>query len=104
MSEWSPYQTGRTIGTVGSESGRIILDEEHPGGARITIECLDQGSPFSITCGIHGYMVLTRYFYGEDEARQQCIAMKEALSLLLSRSPDDPDESDLFGEFVDRFP
>gem|GEM_PF-5289853 len=35
---WSEVDNGETIGTIGSESGEIIKDEDHSKGARLTIE------------------------------------------------------------------
>ena len=49
LGEWRPFESGSSIGATGSEGGKILLDEEHDAGARITLE---QGPkiPFSITC------------------------------------------------------
>jgi hypothetical protein len=49
---WGPAGGATTIGTIGSEGGVIVRDEEHPDGARITLEAV-QGRPYSfaITCG-----------------------------------------------------
>lgn len=111
-SPWYPFDGGASIGQEGSERGRIIRDEEHVYGSRITLErdCL---SPFSITCGIYGWMFHTRFFGDEDEAQAEFDQMKAGLHLILVAIPlqSDPDDhdrlvrvSEMIGEFVERFP
>ena len=65
--EWYPCDDGDTLGETGTDGGVIVRDEEHPYGARITLE---QGgfAAFSITCGIYGWMVHTRFFSARAEA------------------------------------
>lgn len=48
---WYSFDEGRSIGLRGTEEGVIIRDDEHPEGARITLE-RDGRTPFAITCGI----------------------------------------------------
>jgi hypothetical protein len=108
MDDWKPFNEGRTIGTIGSERGTILLDDEHSGGARITIEEGGHIAPFSITCGIYGWMVHTRFFATEVEARRECAEMKPALSALITTLGRVANGSEELGEscssFVDRFP
>ena len=56
---WVAVENGATIGTLGSEGGVIERDEEHADGARITIEQGGTIAPYSITCGIYGWMFHT---------------------------------------------
>ena len=35
---WEPTDNGKTIGTKGSAEGKIVMDEEHTDGARVTLE------------------------------------------------------------------
>jgi len=43
---WSRFDRGVTIGAGGSETGTILVDEEHPLGGRITIErCVTEELP-----------------------------------------------------------
>lgn len=95
---WHPYRNVATIGTTGSEGGRIHADLEHPGGARITIE---QGgsAPWSITCGIYGGMVHTRWFGDRAVAEAEFHRMQPALEELLAAG-DDAD----YDAFIERFP
>ncbi|MCP3856235.1 MAG: hypothetical protein GY745_13965 [Actinomycetia bacterium] len=76
----------------------IVLDEEHVDGARITPE-RDAHAPWSITCGVYGWMVHTRFFSSQDEAAAELERMREGLEILLSSG----DES-RFSEFVAQFP
>jgi hypothetical protein len=110
LGEWHPFERGSSIGTAGSEGGEILLDEEHDAGARITLE-QGQQRPFSITCGIYGTMVHTRYFATEDEAHADFQTMKQGLKAILALLPasDDPTPSFELASrecerFVDRFP
>ena len=93
---------GATIGQAGSENGVILLDEEHPYGARITLEEGGSFGPFSITCGVYGVMVHTRFFGGEAEGRQAYEAMKPGLaSIVEGEAVDAPDAA---SAFVNQFP
>jgi hypothetical protein len=112
MDSWRPFEDGRSLGSLGSENGTILLDEEHADGARITIESGGRIAPFSITCGVYGWMVHTRFFSTESEARHACDEMKVGLAELLhrlDRSDLDEDEALKLGggacaDFVERFP
>ncbi len=66
--DWRPFNDGVTIGTEGSESGTIVRDQEHPLGARLTLERWGQTAPLAITCGVYGWMVHTRFFASEAKA------------------------------------
>ena len=77
---WSTYINENGLPDVtGSDGGIIIADEEHGLGARIALERDKSFSSFSITCGIYGSMVHTRYFGHLDEAKSAYEAMKPAL-------------------------
>jgi hypothetical protein len=39
---WQPYECGASIGSVGSEGGVIILDDENPADARITLRATNK--------------------------------------------------------------
>jgi hypothetical protein len=75
---WHPFDDGRTIGTSGSESGVVLLDEKHDEGARISLE-RGGNTPFSIACGVYGTMVHTRFFESEHAAREELAPIKNAL-------------------------
>jgi hypothetical protein len=81
---WHAFGDGRSTGTKGSEGGTIVLDEEHPGGARITLEQGGHTAPWAITCGVYGLMVHTRFFADRSTAEAEYEAMKRPLAI---RSP-----------------
>ena len=111
MSDWHPFDEGRSVGLKGSEEGVILLDEEHSYGARITLE---RGgyAPFSITCGIYGWMVHTRFFSDEAEAQDAFGEMKIGLVNILNIIPlasetnaaKEGAVSDALSDFIERFP
>jgi hypothetical protein len=84
--DWYAFDNGATLGQPGSEEGTTIRDEEHPFGARITLERDGPIAPFAITCGIYGWMIHTRFFSLENEACSQYDLMRSAISQLLDRA------------------
>ena len=88
----------------------IRRDDEHALGARITLE---EGGrhPWSITCGVYGWMVHTRFFAAEQEAEHEYARMKVALEEILDMIPtEDRATSErtnavtaALSRFVDRF-
>ncbi|MCS7071709.1 MAG: hypothetical protein NZM00_09400, partial [Anaerolinea sp.] len=55
------YEDGATLGLTGSEGGQIIADEEHPAGARITLEQNCLRAPYAITLVIYDWTFITRF-------------------------------------------
>jgi hypothetical protein len=90
---WISFDNGASIGQRGSENGIILRDEEHVDGARITLERDGHIAPFSITCGIYGWMVHTCFFATQEEAELEYERMKDELAKILDIIPfeDDPD-------------
>ena len=84
---WSAFHSGKSIGTLGSENGVIVRDEEHCDGARITLERDARSAPFTITCGIYGWMVHTRFFGTEQESRTEFELMSMELGRILIMIP-----------------
>jgi hypothetical protein len=110
---WQSFDQGRTIGKSGSEMGVILLDEEHADGARITLEHDGRFAPFAVTCGIFGWMVHTRFFTNEEDARRAYEDMKQALDGIIQSIPlkSDPDNDTkieattrTIDEFVEHYP
>jgi hypothetical protein len=109
---WHDFLDGRSVGMMGSEGGDIIRDEEHDAGARVTLERATRVAPFSITCGIYGWMVHTRWFDSEPVTRAEFDTMKDALAAILKKlkvenvSPEEQlaQISPLLRDFVERFP
>ncbi len=103
MSAWHPIAEGFPDG-VGSEGGHVRLDEEHPLGARVTLEEGGATAPWSITCGIYGAMVHTIFRGSEDDGRATAARVKKHLEVILEMS----DESDdafyaAIAKFVETF-
>ncbi|MGV3659158.1 MAG: hypothetical protein ACO1TE_03215 [Prosthecobacter sp.] len=101
---WSVFDDGKSIGTRGSEGGVITHDEEHTGGARITIEREGGIAPFSITCGVYGWMCHTRFFGEGALAQDEFVRMKAGLEHILnliSACPGEEKTSDAIDKAVD---
>jgi hypothetical protein len=109
---WREFSMGSSIGTVGSEGGAIVADESYEDRARITLERSTRLAPYAVTCGVSGWLVHTRFFESEAEARSQFDAMKAALAHMTDavKSVDDvqPNDTSLIGRlcqaFVEEFP
>jgi hypothetical protein len=91
---WSDYDAGYSLGTVGADGGAIVRDEEHESGARITLEEEGSSAPFTVTCGIYGWMLHTRYFSEESEADEEYDRMKNELDELLESIPAEEESLD----------
>jgi len=106
MSSWFAYDDGRSIGKVSSEGGVILLDEEHPAGARITLK---RGSGYvSVSCNIYEKMDHTRFFGTVSEAQREFRNMKssldEVMNMIESTGSRDIKVWESISEFVRRFP
>jgi len=88
---WIAYDNGKTIGTVGSENGKILKDEEHDKGAHITLEQDCGNIPYAITCGIYGLMCHTTYASNYEEAEKKYENMKNDLQAALEKYSDNQD-------------
>jgi hypothetical protein len=112
MMGWREFSVGSSIGKTGSEGGAIVADESYDDEARITLERSTRLALFAITCGVSGWLVHTRFFESEAEARSQFDAMKVALARLAKavRSVADmqPNDTSRIGQlcqdFVEEFP
>jgi len=106
MSDWLPYNQGRSIGVKGSEGSKIIRDEEHPLGARMTIK---QGQDYvSVSCTISGKIDHTRFFKEMSAAEQEYSTMKKEMTRVISAistaKSADIKVWEAISEFVARFP
>ena len=106
MSDWSPYQLGKTLGTCGLEGDLILKDEEHPNGARITMK---RGKNYlSITCNLYQWIHHSRLFISQREAEREYEEMKpaiaEVVSLLAAGDKSDVKAWEVVSDFVSRFP
>lgn len=112
MSDWKPFEEGATIGIKGAEGGKVVADEQHDGGARITLERDCLRAPFAITCVIYGWAYHTRFFADEATAKQAYDDMKAGLLDIVSllpqsegdETPDAERVETAVEDFVERFP
>lgn len=106
MSDWQPYNRGRSIGVKGSEGSRIVRDEEHPLGARMTIK---QGKDYvSVSCSISGKIDHTRFFKEMKAAEQEYSTMQNEMTKVIraisSARAADIKVWEAISGFVARFP
>jgi len=106
LSDWTPFEDGDSLGTKGSEGGTILIDLEHPQGARITLERGGEVAPFAITCGVFGWIAHTRFFAQSDEATGAFSEMLSPLAELSAEVRLGPRSSaaEATEAFVRRFP
>ena len=80
---WVPADDGATTGMTGPEGGEIWKDEEHPDGARITLERDTLlGAPFAVTASVYGWLVQALFYADEPTALQQYEAVKPQLAAI----------------------
>ena len=105
-SKWSSFNHGQSIGTVSPEGGRILYDEEHDGGARITLK---RGNGYiSVSLNVYGWIDHTRFFNSDADAQREYKTMRTAAGEMMDAINKD-NISDLkiweaISEFVRRFP
>ncbi len=99
---WSTIDNGATLATRGSENGILVLDEEHPSGARIAIEKESDTAPYAITCGVYGFFFHTVFCRNEEEAYRKYEDMKTDLELIMNESDEDA-RYELGRQFVDKY-
>ena len=86
--EWGPAFGGATIGMPGPDGGTIARDEEHPRGARLTLETGGGRAPYVLTCAVDGWMVHLRLFSDEAEAQRAYEETRPALRELAQTLPE----------------
>jgi hypothetical protein len=106
MGDWQPYNRGRSIGVKGSEGSKVVRDEEHPLGARMTIK---QGQDYvSVSCNISGKIDHTRFFKEMKAAEHEYMNMQkelvEVMSAISSAKAADIKVWEAISGFVTRFP
>ena len=91
MKNWILYENGSTIGKKGSEDGEIICDEVYENSCRITLE-KTKPIPYSITCGVYGFMCHTVFAKTELEAKEKYECMKSELKDFIDTDTEETDE------------
>ncbi len=102
MIQWQPYEQGDTLGMKGAEGGRIVADEQHDGGARITLERDCLRAPYAITCTIYGWAYHTRFIADEPTAKQSYDDMKAGLEAIVALLPQSDGEETPDAERVEQ--
>jgi len=106
MSDWAAFNDGRSIGSVSSEGGVILRDDEHRRGARLTLK---RGKNYiSVSCNIYGWMDHTRFLGSVYEAEREYDLMKKELDKVLevfaSRNLNNLMAWEAISVFVSKFP
>ena len=102
MRLWISYENGLTIGKKGSENGIIICDEEYLESCRITLEKTNP-IPYSITCGIYGFMCHTAFAKTKREAKEKYECMKGELKDFIDAETDEITATSWVENFVERW-
>ncbi|MFD0990701.1 hypothetical protein ACFQ1R_11385 [Mariniflexile jejuense] len=92
--KWNPFDAGNSIGTIGSENGKILKDEENPFGARITLEENGSIAPFSITVGIYGLMFHTDFYSSLENAEKEFQTFKAKVEKVIEHYSIDENKRD----------
>lgn len=104
MSNWSSYNSGKSIGQVG-EGGLILYDEENSDGARITLK---RGKSYVlVSLNIYGWMDHTRFFVSDIEAQREYRTMRTTVIDILDLINNESSDIKIWeaiSDFVKRFP
>lgn len=87
-------------GTVGSENGEILIDEEYKNSCRITLEKCEKY--YAITCGIYGCMVHT-VFSDINHYQETYEAMKKDLQEFIDKETLIDEENNFYDEFIAKY-
>ena len=94
------WRSLHTIGTVGSENGDILSDEEYKDACRITLEKCKKY--YAITCGVYGVMVHTAFSDG-CHYQEMYEAMKKDLQEFVDKETSCDEELVFCNEFTSRY-
>ena len=83
---WYAFDSGNSVGQLGSESGKVIFDIENSNGARITIEKDAEIAPYAITIGVYGLLFHTHFAGTDSEAQQFTLKTKMRIEKLFEHS------------------
>lgn len=106
MSNWTSFNHGQSIGTVSPEGGRILYDEEHEGGARLTLK---RGHGYiSVSLNVYGWFDHTRFFNSDADAQREYRMMRKAvhemMDIINREGVSDLKIWEAISDFVRRFP
>ena len=89
-----------TIGSIGSENGEIIADEEYKRACRITLEKCEKY--YAITCGVYGAMMHTA-FSDINNYNEMYNAMKKDLQEFIDKETSSFEECVFYEEFSSKY-
>lgn len=84
---WEPFEDGATLGQIGSEGGEILRDDHYAMQARITLERDGAIAPYTITCGIYGWMVHSCFFADAEAATHAYALIQPELARIAELVP-----------------
>lgn len=79
---WHPYDGFGQFGAVGTEGGRVVRDEQHSTGARMTLEdctATAHAWDYAIACGGPSGLMHTAFFRSREDADAAFEAMQRDL-------------------------
>ena len=89
-----------TIGTIGSEDGIIVKDEQYREQCRITLEKCEKY--YAITCGIYGAFVHTA-FCDEEKSEIKYETMKQELQDFMDENKTEDEEDEFYNYFINKY-
>lgn len=89
-----------TLGSIGSENGVIVADEEYEAACRITLEKCKMY--YAITCGVYGSMVHT-VFSDSDHYEETYAAMKKDLEEFIDKETTYSEEIEFYSRFTAKY-
>jgi hypothetical protein len=111
VGDWHSFDGGKSIGRTGNEAGgKIVRDEEHDEGARITLESDCEIAPCAITANVYEWMLHIRALNSLAEGEAAYDEMKKPLIqlavMIKARRLSDPSAvpTDLIMKFTQQFP
>ena len=87
-------------GSIGSEGGIVLADEEYKGACRITLEKCEKYC--AVTCGVYGAMVHTA-FADFDCGQRKYNEMKQELKRFIDTDTTLNEELEFYSEFTNKF-
>lgn len=97
---WNSVDNGKTIGTVGSEDGKVMSDEEYKKRCRITLEKTDRY--YAITCCVYGAMMHTA-FANENNYKDKYESMKKDLQDFTDRETTEEEKEQFYEYFINKY-
>lgn len=88
LDEW--LEVGRNKTGTGPHGGKLVWDQEHPLGARLTLEAEAPMAPWALSCRVAGYLEHVVYFRSPALAKAAFAELKPRLETILGLVPSGP--------------